>query len=616
MGFDMDMAGFDGGSAIGSVEVKARRNWTVRCMACAKRTWRRARPLSRDLRFITSRYGTACGSLFLFQRFLLLLSVLVLFAHLPLLVLHVMNGNPGRLDAYGAGADAFTLCPTPLFPVPCSFFYGGFYTLRAGERDPWLALRYLGAMLASAGLMLYLTLLRWMQWDANLQSEMLEEDMRPRRWSKLVFQAWDFRLVSAEDKQNWGQSFATRLRAIMAEEEQARANAQRTRCQRYLLLLQRGFGLVLNLAFIACAWVAVYLSTVNRRDISNTLSSVVSGPVGEQVAGLAPNLVISAVGAALPKATKTLTSMESWAPATRARQNLWRLYLGKVLNLVVIIGLNVELLAGSPLYGNDSVLVEHDSLRYACAEDQAAAEFTSLVATELLVGMLIKPVSDLVSAWLTHKLLKCAFKSTEKFQKPEFEIADSAVQEIYFQCLLWVTQLLVPPMAVITPLLLLLNFKWSKFALVRLTSRPFVSETSALSVTLLQILGFSCIVYAGLVYTLVSRPLPHSPSCGPFKSGVAPWQMVTDMELPGVAVVTRILTAFATVILASILVISVVALLKSAVGLRAHRAAIDQLQAVLARNVDALQQELARLERQGELMKKRLEWHEKQKATV
>mmetsp|Transcript_81866 Transcript_81866/g.236646 ORF Transcript_81866/g.236646 Transcript_81866/m.236646 type:complete len:797 (+) Transcript_81866:153-2543(+) len=606
--------------ALDGLDADARQSRCARWRQHMIRFARRLVPLARDIRFVNSRFGRTCGGYFKFQRFLWYLSCLVALFHVPVLVAHMMpHAGDAELDAYGHRRDGWEMCPTPLFSVPCRMLYGALFRRDGVRRDSTFAIKYLGAIVGSAGLLMTSGLLRWTTLDLRVQAEGLDDELHPRRWSTIVLQAWDFRLTSAEDRQNWGSSFETQLRAICAEEERLKWEQSHTRSQRYLLFARRAIGILLNLALIASAWVAVALSTRHREAISHELAVVLGhfglGSFGAQIGALAPNLVVSAVGGVLPVVTKLLTTMEAWAPATRARHNVWRLYFGKILNLVFVVALNIELIAGTPLYGSTQALVARDFTKYPCAEDQSGAEMVSLVATELIFGLALRPLSNFGGAWLLHKFHLYG----PQFQKPEFEIPDSAVNLVYFQLLLLTTAILAPPLAVATPFVLFFHFKWSLFSLVNLSSRPFVSESSALAATLLQLQCFTSFVYCGLAYTLAATPLPHAPLCGPLEAGEAPALLIATLGIPGVAAVSSAVTWVHSnpgVALGVMSVAAAVALLRTRSSLRAHRRAIDRLRAATGRDVEALRGELARMQRHSDLLRRRLEWHEKNKASV
>ena len=136
---------------------------------------------------------------------------------------------------------------------------------------------------------------------------------------------------------------------------------------------------------------------MSKKEISSSLELVLGsfglGSVGSQVGDLAPNLVVSAIGGILPAATKAITSLEARPPANMAQHNLWRLYLGKILNAFIVVILNVELLVGTPMFGASQVLLPRDAENYPCVEDQTAATLFGLVITEFIIGMMLKPVT-------------------------------------------------------------------------------------------------------------------------------------------------------------------------------------------------------------------------------
>lgn len=568
-------------------------------------------PFSRDVQFIGSHYGRACGSFFLFQRFLFGLSLSFALLHLPLFIPHAI--------AIVRAGSASSLCPIPSFWAPCVMFYGAFYREDDPDhRDPWLGLQYLGATLCSSGFLLYLAVSRWHYWNGQFQSEQLEEDLRPRPWSKLALQAWDFRLETDESRLNWSQSLLNGLRSLQAEDDEIVARGRQTQCQRYVALLRKTVGALLNLLLIIVAWLAVLYTTKEQKSIAKHLgdwfvAANLGRSAGDKAGALAPNLAVNAIGSALPALTTAITDFEGWPPAEMARQNLWRLFGGKILNLVVIVAINFEMMHGKPLYGQASMIEKHDATVYACAEDQAGATMLSFVVTEGILTLWLSPLWGLASAWAWHR---GTGRNVSTFKKPVFDIPDTAVNLLYFQMLLWTTTLLVPALVLLVPVILYLHFKWLKLSLVHLSSRPFVAETCGLTVTLLQLLVFACLFHLGLSHCLAVLPLPHASGCGPFDSDSRPIAVVKSLFGQGwLNSAWNIVDAFfdksvVGILVGAVCAVALVAVLHTSGGLKAHRVALEGLQASMKHQVQLLENELWRMERRSELLKKRLAWHE------
>jgi len=584
--------------------------------ASMRTTFDRFMPLTRDIRFIHSHYGRSCGHFFSFLRFMLFLSFVVVLCNLPLLIWRLLSG---RASALPGGK-----CSSSLLPLPCAVYFSGFNGRDDnGERDAWLSARYIFSMLLSAVLLLCLTLARLELWDAYSQAEALSEELQPRPWSKLVLGCWDFRLRNEEERRNFAMSLANRLQSLDHSTQAAETKAGRTRMERALLFLKRVVGLLLNLGCIAGGGGLITLAMVHKSELSNALGTYLQnlgmGGVGTAVGNLAPNLVVSGVGFILPPITRLIISYEDWRPSMQTAQGLWRLYLGKVLSLGFVLGLNIEVLMGTALFSS-TVLVQHDSGITPCVEDEASGNLSSLVVTELL-SVCLKPISGFAFAYVRHSTCRrdTFLRDEDEFQKPQFDIATFSVDIIYFQCLLWTSTLMVPVIAVFAPFVLVLHFKWLKFALMRLYSRSFLAESSFVSVMGMWLLASACACYALLAYFLATKPLPHQPECGPFDDGVAPVSMLKRLDLPGTSAVRFAFDFFHSspgLPLAAAVTAATVGILRWMGCLQAYRNAIRELQLASRRRTEALENELARVERLSDNLRRRLAYHEKAATSV
>jgi hypothetical protein len=459
--------------------------------------------------------------------------------------------------------------------------------------------------------MLYIFVNRWLHHDITYRTDELGQELQPRQWSKLVLAAWDFRLRPGEDRRNWEQALSNQLRSLQADEKEMEQAAQRTSWQRYCLYLRRAVGIFLNMCLIAGAWLGISWATVQSHGIKKGGAKALGSGLGGQIGAFLPNIIVALVGSILPTATKTITKFEAWSPTVRARHDLWRLYIGKILNIFIFVALNVELVMGEPLFGQKEVLEKRDT-HFGCAEDQAAVKLLSLVASEFLLSLVLRPVNSLLVAYVWHVLFKsCSISSG--FEKPQFELADYSVDTIYFQCLLWSTAVWSPWVVVASPILLLADFKWKKVSLFRLSSRPFVAETAALSVELLRLTILSCLFFVAMAYTVSTRPLPHAAECGPFESRMAPGAMLGRIDAPGSETVKDIVTWCKDHpgVLLPIIAALFFAGLQQRTRSKALHATLGQVQNASQRHVEALEGELWRMERQNELLNRRVQWHEK-----
>lgn len=279
-----------------------------------------------------------------------------------------------------------------------------------GPRDPWLALRYLFAVIGSAVFLFVLILTRWSKWEQIASAERLQSQLKPLHWSKLVLAAWDFKLQSEDKIESFRQSLATQLKALSIQQNQDKKEHEITGLRKIQRRAKRIAGASVNVFIILLGWAAIITATIYK-DTAAQLVSNVPGSWSSYISNLLPNLVISLVGLILPYTTNSITALEEWSPDMRARQSLWRLFFGRIANVFIFIILTAELLGGQPVIrqtltgiGIDSgslasqTLMPRDCVNYICVEDQAAGALLSLVMSEFVLTSMLKPLTGLLSA--------------------------------------------------------------------------------------------------------------------------------------------------------------------------------------------------------------------------
>eukprot|EP00929_Paragymnodinium_shiwhaense_P055013 TRINITY_DN27594_c0_g1_i2.p1 TRINITY_DN27594_c0_g1~~TRINITY_DN27594_c0_g1_i2.p1 ORF type:complete len:927 (-),score=213.80 TRINITY_DN27594_c0_g1_i2:755-3391(-) len=614
--FKMDMGPMDDDSDSPDpvkVRVGGRDRAWVRFLRQLRATWRHVEPLRTDIRRISSRFGRAAGGFFIFYRYLLLLSVIQLAIHMLLLVPHAFRtlSSGGAVKKCGS---AFS----------CALFFGSFSaqsqntmadaSSASAAKDPWNALVYVVAVGASAAALLAMSVERWSRIDLQNKREDLLEGINPRRWSRLTLAAWDFKLEQADQRQDFSDALSQQVHSAFADEEEAEKANRRSLFERYVLLLRRVVGFLLSSLLILFAWVFIIGVTVREKDLTRQLErmlGVLPGRFKELapvIGSLAPNLAISAVGGVLPAATKAITALEGWTPSVNARKTVWRLYWCKILNVVIVVGLNVERLAGRPLFRQDSMLTEVDA-SFACVEDQSAVELLTLVFSEFVLSMLPKPLVQYMGAYCTYLAMRTVM-GKQDFHKPEFDMSENAVDVVYFQTLIWIASLLCPPILLVAPFMAFLHIKVLKFALLRLSSRPFASETLSFRVTLLELNCVSCMLFMGVVVAAFVQPLPHKASCGPFDSDVAPAAVIMSLQLPVLQPLAEALSSVSRQLIVAVAVLAILASTSRAVQKRAHQMALARLQSMAERRSEAVSLELSQVEKQVATMRSLLQRHE------
>eukprot|EP00930_Biecheleria_cincta_P027632 TRINITY_DN1937_c0_g1_i1.p1 TRINITY_DN1937_c0_g1~~TRINITY_DN1937_c0_g1_i1.p1 ORF type:complete len:1097 (+),score=93.68 TRINITY_DN1937_c0_g1_i1:147-3437(+) len=452
-------------------------------------------------------------------------------------------------------------------------------TVPVSGRNQWLAVRYQVASVGSVLIILFLVCRSWYKAELVYRIEYAANEISSVRWSSWVLGCWDFRFETEDDQELWKESFANELRAEMEEEINEEGEDNRDRLKAWCLVAKRILGSFINLIILAIAWASIIAAYIFQDNITNELSSTsLLGTIGLRLGAFAPNLTIAVVGLVLPSAIKLITRFEERTRDSCARWNLYRLFFAKIFNALLYSFLVGELVYSQPLVYT-RFLSERDcqvDTGYACAEDQAGVRLLGLLVSECVTSLFLKPVLRLFRAALIFAIVStfCRRRSQSPpplpasarspdddgdddddeeslagdsdkgrsadlevgnrafFKWPEFEIADSAVDTVYVQFLMWLTVRYIPTAAIAMPVILFLHFKWLKITLKYLASRPFITETSALRVNLQRVLLIICIAFALIVIISQFFRTPFEARCGPYDSHQAPARMTLSLLPP------------------------------------------------------------------------------------
>ncbi|CAE8587692.1 unnamed protein product, partial [Polarella glacialis] len=397
-------------------------------------------------------------------------------------------------------------------------------------RDLWFAFQYLVPPVVFFSAICILVLGIWNEAEYSFSIEQHSHEMLLGRWSNIVLTAWDAQTCTEEDQFLLGQSLLGRLRSAYEEETQTKWTPDQHR----LVTCKRAMVACVNLALLVGLWVAMATSFNERPRLQELLSDL--GYLGVVLAACLPNIVLMLSGTILPYVTHGLLRLEERSSAARVRSAMYRVYTGKVLGACIYIAFNIELMCGTPLF-SEKVTLARDCQTFPCVEDEVAFNMLLLLVTEFMLTLLLKPLIIVARQYVAH------FRSMGAVARlPEFSIDDFAVDIMYFQGILWFTQILVPTIAVLAPLLWFLHFKWLKFNLTRLTSRSFTSETTLLNACMLRILLATCLINSGTAFFFLLNPSPHEPGCGPFDSHQSPGMMMTKLDTPLQSVLTEVVS--------------------------------------------------------------------------
>jgi len=143
------------------------------------------------------------------------------------------------------------------------------------------------------------------------------------------------------------------------------------------------------------------------------------------------------------------TQCENWDFAsTRVKNEIWKLFLTNVLNLVTICVIFVEFVMRKTYFRSQPIMSELTG--FMCRENQMGISFVKLTLTDFFAGIVVTEIMN----WV-----KRIFSSNKK----EFCTSEETVSLLYFQALVWITLLFYPFLAIIVPFIFYIRFKYSYY---------------------------------------------------------------------------------------------------------------------------------------------------------
>lgn len=153
----------------------------------------------------------------------------------------------------------------------------------------------------------------------------------------------------------------------------------RTKEEKIDLIIRRTIFISLNIILIGSGVVAIFAINIFNNNIQNSIR----GP--SKITALLPAFIVSFVNGVIPAITKRITACEKYDFSnTLLKQQIWRMFSIKILNLTIFMILNRELAFNDP-YFSESPIIDFYNKVYDCREDQAASNLARLMFTEYLV---------------------------------------------------------------------------------------------------------------------------------------------------------------------------------------------------------------------------------------
>jgi hypothetical protein len=152
------------------------------------------------------------------------------------------------------------------------------------------------------------------------------------------------------------------------------------------------------------------------------------------------------------------------------------------MNFSVFVIINMEMVAGKtwfwsfPLLSFNTYTAGKDTASsiYDCREDYFAYNFYNQVISEFI----LKIVVDTIMAFVNK--LKAAILKKPKW-KDEYELAEEIVWLLYLQALIWMSILLFPFIALLSPIMMYILFLYCYFSLRKFKEKPERSSNASVT---------------------------------------------------------------------------------------------------------------------------------------
>ncbi|CAG9331345.1 unnamed protein product [Blepharisma stoltei] len=453
--------------------------------------------LKGEMKRIEARYDKSISAYFSFYKFLVNSSIFILAIFMYLLISHILYYNGNFLGTCGGG--------------PCFLLYSAFPT----SEDISYCLSFICLIAATVCASIF----KWVRTDYIRKKQEIfgGKDIKLKRFAAIVFNNWSWNIDTETDSYDQSQNISNQLTTALKDEAKLKEAANRSAAQKTALTIRRIIGSSIYILILIVGWVLIILILVYEKDFVNSIA-----PTGtwSLVVGFIPKLGISLINAAFPNLTIKITTLENWdSPSYIVKLQIIRIYIAKILNVVVFAGLNLALATDAVLL-DIGEQIEYET-NYNCREDQAGINLLLLVISEAVMSKVI-PLVFILFNFILSKIRKVSS------WKKQIKVSQQLINCIYFQALVWVTLPYFPYVAVLTPVLMFIDFKFQHWKLNKLQIKPLQqTQASDLVIFIIRVYNITLLGAIAYITFFLTADLPHksynngSDLCGPFESHVS-----------------------------------------------------------------------------------------------
>ncbi|DAZ95153.1 TPA: hypothetical protein N0F65_009862 [Lagenidium giganteum] len=385
---------------------------------------RKLTPFAADIRQVEARFGFSVASYFRFFRWIILGFGFIALPSIAQLVLHIVNLTT---------QVSTTVHWTAFVGIAPRFLVFSGYLPEEAEL-------YTGILMLIEAQILAFTIRKWVIEDklAKTLKTMEVGDTQPK-YGRVLLNAWDFSIESADQAGDLRKSTLEQLRVVMQEEKMSEILRNRTRREWYKLYARRFVTFIVYVAVQASCWYVIIVLTTQSSALQDVLAK--NAPVLASYAATIVPAVVTVINAILPTIISLLTALEKWDDVGFAiKAMVTRLFLAKTLNVLIqlfslVLLLDPYMLTSMESYADGLVTIDGSVIRrnvmvsfkpaqFECRAEQVASGILTLVITDFSlskVGALTAPVISLVLRKLSDKYLN--WQENRKYKKSKLNQA-------------------------------------------------------------------------------------------------------------------------------------------------------------------------------------------------
>jgi hypothetical protein len=433
-------------------------------------------PFKSDLEYLSYRYDRDVQVYFDTHRYLFMVSLIILLIYIYYIIQRILNSD------FSTGVD---LCK---YSIPCFLFYSRV----TSKEESAFSITYL----TMTSMILYLLMMKYISYNKLRQNSKLY-DQRTTKFSQFFFNSWDWSTKSKgcymEKKKRLRDLYKKSNEEVSIQEKIKLRAVNEKWCRFFLRLLSFFLSLIVLCVYFGFILFSYVIRNILRSKETNKTTYTAVDIIYEII----PPILIAIFGIFFSKLLKSFVFIEKWDFETTIRNQITiRYYIGKVFGLASIYFINIYfILLGNSFNNIFNLTNEVDlvsthgcpglsvisstssasttftliskNLYSECREDDVVINILFIVLAEFF----IRKIYELIIFSFIYCCKKKNRARGESYKWP-YRTGSAAVDTYLFFLQLIAVITYFPFITVIIPLLILAEFKFEKFKLIKMREKP------------------------------------------------------------------------------------------------------------------------------------------------